>query len=859
MAALELRLLGALEVLRDGEPLELPPSRKTRALLAFLALQRRSFRRERLCSLFWEIPDDPRGSLRWSLSKLRRLVDDEHRPRILADRNAVSFDATDVEIDVVALRAVAGRPLEECPVERLEQAAARYRGHLLEGLELPDFHEFDAWCFAERDAATRAQVSLLAALTQRLAASPERAVPHARAWVTLAPLDENARAVLIALLVALGSTEQAEQHADVGTRLLREAGIPASGALTRALRSGIAAPLRARVTTAEVGATSMPLAVEPPPNFPRSERAELSTVAPSVRDSGGPRDAAGSSALLGREAEVSRIDEMFRAALAKRQGRLLLVRGEPGIGKSRLLEAAAARAQELGALRLEASAYASESIRPFGLWIDALRRIDPQAAIQVFERNDRGNRDALFSGLCTFLGERAEHAPIVLLLDDLQWADDSSAAALHYLARTHRDQPLLGVLAAREDELRDNRAMLRAARDLRQAGLLEEVKLGPLPEDAVRALIRDRAPGADGDRLSKACGGNPLLAIELARAEVAGDSGRSLAELVAERLARFDLEGGEIIRWAAVLAPRIDATMLARVTGLDWNRIAGVLETAAAQSMLRVTDRGYRFSHDLIAHGIYAEISPVRRRMMHRHLAELLEQETAIDLGHASDLAHHASQSGDARLSARAMVSAGRLCLRFFAHDEAGNLSRRGLAYAEQLPDAERICLTLELREIMMGSSPPTDWEAHAVAYTALAEQALDHGALSHARLGYMMASTLRWRHGHWAGAREQILQSERVTRSGTPEEHIVGMAEAARCLAMLERDLSQADAMLMEARSLAERNGFMHHAIPAALGMLHFHRDELEMAADYFKQARTLAKTAGVRGSEYQATSIWR
>ena len=88
--------------------------------------------------------------------------------------------------------------------------------------------------------------------------------------------------------------------------------------------------------------------------------------------------------------------------------------------------------------------------------------------------------------------------------------------------------------------------------------------------------------------------------------------------------------------------------------------------------------------------------------------------------------------------------------------------------------------------------------------YAALAEQALDHGALAHARLGYHMASYVRWTHGQLGGAREQILQSERVVRGAGDEEHIVGMAETAKCLVMLERDLSQADAMLMEAQALA-------------------------------------------------------
>ena len=126
-----------------------------------------------------------------------------------------------------------------------------------------------------------------------------------------------------------------------------------------------------------------------------------------------------------------------------------------------------------------------------------------------------------------------------------------------------------------------------------------------------------------------------------------------------------------MLRWAAVLAPRIDAASLARLTGLDWNAIGEALDTAARHSMLVPAERGLRFSHDLIARSIYAGIPPARRRTMHRRVAELLEQDTALDPERAADLAHHAAQSGDAALAARAMVSAARLCLRFFANDEA--------------------------------------------------------------------------------------------------------------------------------------------------------------------------------------------
>ena len=125
MAALKLKFLGDLTIARHGEPLPLPPSRKTRALLAYLALTGRSFRREHLCELLWEIPDDPRGSLRWSLSKLRRLVDDETCERIVADRLTVRFDAAGADVDVAGLASLVQADLAGIPLEALEAAATR--------------------------------------------------------------------------------------------------------------------------------------------------------------------------------------------------------------------------------------------------------------------------------------------------------------------------------------------------------------------------------------------------------------------------------------------------------------------------------------------------------------------------------------------------------------------------------------------------------------------------------------------------------------------------------------------------------------------------------------------------------------
>lgn len=819
MAALTLNLLGDLEVIRAGVVMPLPPSKKTRGLLAYLALNDRAFRREQLCELLWEVPDDPRGSLRWSLSKLRRLVDDDKR-RIIADRTNVAFDVEDVTIDVVELRTLAAGGVEEVSLEALETAAGRYRGNFLEGLELSNFHDFHAWCVAEREHAVRAQTRLLTVLTRRLSKAPERALTHARALVSLLPYDEAVRATLIKLLVALGRQEEAEQHHRLGMRMLEEVGAESTGALFAAWRG---APGNA-----------------PPRAAPRAAPRE--TVAVPTRD-----------LLVGRDLERARLANLLADVAEHGYAQVLLIRGDPGIGKTRLLDVMATHARQTGAFLLEASAFESDAIRPFALWIDGFRRLGEDAP-SLFESAAEDTRDQLFARLSDFIARETADRPVVLLFDDLQWCDESSIAALHYAARMNRERPLLTVLAAREEEVRDNGSVQQALRGLRHDALLEELKLGPLAEDAVRALIEARAPTVDSTSLCRQCAGNPLLAIELARAQVAGEGVSSLDELMRERLSRFDVDGAEVLRWAALLSPRIDVAALVRLSGLDARRVEEVLESAERQAMLQPAERGFRFAHELVGRSIYTDVSPARRRIMHRRVAELLEEDTALDLERSADLAHHATQSGDPALAARALVSAGRLCLRFFANEDAQTLARKGLALTGQLSDAEAVCLRIDLNDVLLAAAPLDDWEAAAERYVALAEQALDHGALGHARLGYHMASVVRWDHGHWAGAREQSLQAARVVRGGSEQDHITGMAETAKCLAMLERDLGEADAMLMEAQALAVRQRLRYHAIPAALGMLRYHENRLDEAEELFKEARLLCKSAGDRVNEFQA-----
>ncbi len=190
---LTLRFLGEMLALRGREAIPLPQSKKTRALLAYLAVTGRPHRRERLCSLLWDVPDDPRAALRWSLSKLRSIVDEPHLQRIVADRDAVAFEAHGAHIDVLALRARLAAGVEALGTEELEAAAGELSNTFLADAALADFFALSAWCTAEREALRTAQVQVLRALIARLAADPARALPYARTLVELDPADASAQ------------------------------------------------------------------------------------------------------------------------------------------------------------------------------------------------------------------------------------------------------------------------------------------------------------------------------------------------------------------------------------------------------------------------------------------------------------------------------------------------------------------------------------------------------------------------------------------------------------------------------------------------------------------------------------------
>ena len=239
-------VLGNLAVLRQGTRMQLPPSKKTRALLGYLAVTARSHSRDRLCAMLWPIPDDPRAALRWSLTRLRPLVDEPDCQRINADRDHVGLDLDRVTVDILSLRNVARDGTDTISTDALLQATEALESEFLAGLDLPDCHEFQSWCIGEREEARRLRVRLLTALVNRLEDVPDEALRHARMLSLLAPADEGAQAMLVRLLRAAGHSREAEQQFQSAERRLEEFDAVRTGALRQAAQRSFQAKSRPR-------------------------------------------------------------------------------------------------------------------------------------------------------------------------------------------------------------------------------------------------------------------------------------------------------------------------------------------------------------------------------------------------------------------------------------------------------------------------------------------------------------------------------------------------------------------------------------------------------------------------------------
>lgn len=827
---LQIRVVGELTLRRGGRALALPPSKKTRALLAYLVLTGREHRRERLCDLFWDVADDPRGALRWSLSRLRPLLDEPDRPRVVATRECVRVDREGAHVDLLEVRKALGGGVDRAGTDELERAAELLRGELLEGLDLPDFAEYQAWCVAEREEVRVLRAKVLRALVDRLRDAPERALPHARALSLVEALDEAAAATLVEVLGALGRRAEAEEHHRSALKRLREGGQP----------RGVLQAAWDRVRSA-------PRAAEPA--APAAPAAQAAVLPPALSGR------AHALPLVGRAPEMRVLSSLLDASAASLHA--LLVTGEPGAGKSRLLVELSEAVQRRGGTVLHAVAHEVERGRPYGPWIDASRQL-PSGDALAFLFDERSSteeeptRERLFAGVAELLAASALAAPPVLLaFDDVQWLDAASATLLHYVARSCRERPVLVVLAARAGELPDNARVVELVRGLRREQPCEELRLGPLDEEAVAALVREVRPDGDAARVFAHSSGNALYALELARAGAEGGPDASLSDLIRDRLSGLSPEARDLLDWACVIGRGCRAETLERLDDRSFeSTMSGLAALERHGFLVEVREAGeptgeYAFAHDVVRQVVHGDISGPRRRLMHRRVASILAEETAADDARAAEVAHHAELAGDHRLAVREHIRAARRCVRLFASAEAEGLVRRGLAATERLPEPERTEHALELLELRHRARRADTVDLPATGIEELARRAVGQGSVDHAQRGLHVASQIFWEHDRWSDAHDAALEAEVVTRAGDDAVRARAIAEAARCLAMLERDLPRAEALAREAAEIASRLGAEPVGVPATLGMLRLHEGRIDEAVGLLERARARARAA--------------
>ncbi|MGE5147093.1 MAG: BTAD domain-containing putative transcriptional regulator, partial [Candidatus Eiseniibacteriota bacterium] len=222
--ALHVRMLGPMTVSRDGGALALPSSRKVRAMIAYLALAPHPVARSHLCELLWDVPDDPRGELRWCLSKIRRILDEPGRRRVETGDDTVRLDLSDCFVDALEIGGALQAGIETLPEARLKALCDLFAGEFLDGLEIDRSPQFDGWVAAQRRRLRAGQAAMLEQLIKRLPHDSELVFGCLERWLELAPFDRRAHESLLGALARAGRIREGEEHLAATAKLFEAEG-----------------------------------------------------------------------------------------------------------------------------------------------------------------------------------------------------------------------------------------------------------------------------------------------------------------------------------------------------------------------------------------------------------------------------------------------------------------------------------------------------------------------------------------------------------------------------------------------------------------------------------------------------------
>lgn len=820
---------GFLAGFEDGESCRLS-TRKSEALLAYLAVPTGRFHtRDKLATLLWgDTPEtQARQSLRQALGSIRRALGPGHEQTVQVQGDAVALKPGAVTVDVTDLELT----LADGRMEALERAATLYKGDFLAGVRV-DETPFEEWRTVERERLHElALEGLVKLLREQVAADrADPAIQTSMRILAMDPLQETVHRTLMRLLAGQGRRAAAlRQYQTCVACLLRELSAEPEEE-TRQLYREILRTTHAGLDRSGAAAAG-----------PSAARAPTTATRPVEVP------------MVGRVAEL----EHIRGANSRMldDGRhVVLVTGESGIGKSRLIQEFVTSDGATGTRICFGRCYETEQTLPFRPWIEALRgdgsplspgvrgRLGAAASAQLAPIFPHllGARDAaitpgvqpalLFEPLLELISALASEQPVAIIIEDLHWADTMSAQFLAFLGRRIQRVPVLILGSMRPEELVDAPALVQALKELRTEGWLDEVALGALSEAECRALGRSLRPSPRTDRawdqlegeiwtLSE---GNPFIVVESIRSLQQDTSetwsqkarpGRRVQEVVAERLERLAELPRHCVAVAATIGRDFPFALLARAGGLSEREAADAVEQLVRRRILDTVGDRLDFCHDWIRLVAYEGLLPPKRAVLHAAVGDALEALHRDHLDEITDqLGNHYSKAADFRKAIPHLVRFGYLAALRYALDDSARALAQAMAGVGQLPPSERDRWRLDValrqafvlsilgrqREILelLGSLAGT--VKQAADGTLISEYYFRLG-LTHFFLGERVQAQLAAEHaleqGERVGNGECIGKALHVLsleayEMGRPED---GIAHATRAIALLDQPHTRA------------------------------------------------------------------
>jgi DNA-binding SARP family transcriptional activator/tetratricopeptide (TPR) repeat protein len=690
---LRVQLGGGLRLEAGGVELQPPASRRARGVLAYLALNPGPHARAQLAARFWPdvLDESARTSLRAALSELRRALGPA-ADHVVATRDTVALDGDDLTVDA---RAFEQALRQGDPAGALEAC----RAPILDGFDEDWAHE-----------ARRVHTERLAEAFELLASAstdPAEAVRLTREQVALDPLAEAANRRLIERLAQAGDRAAAltagARFAERLRTTLALAPSPETRALLEALRR--APPARAPA---------------PPPALTRVHDTEF----------------------VGRAAELERVRASWADIELHGTRRIVLISGEPGVGKTRLAHRFATQVLDAGAVVLLGRCW-EEPLAPFEPFSEALRQVGAADVLRPGDDVVAGARHRLFDAVDAALADLAGERGLLLVIDDLHWADRGTLLLTSFLLRSERPPPLLVLGTYRDTELGRHSPLTGALAELQRGGALERIGLRGLAESEVAALARSLLGDDEvAARVHARTDGNAFFVEQVLRGLTESpEVPESVRHAVGVRLSRLGGEANELLAAAAVLGPELDPRALAGTAAVAPDAAEAALDDVLRARLLRPASAGgrFEFAHALVREAVYDELNVLRRARLHRRAAEAL-RELGEDR-HVEEIASHlfhAASTTDAREVSDMLVRAGRRALDRLAYEDAAERFARAIEALElaEADDEAGPVLVARGDALMRAGEPSSAREAFSAA-AQLARRRGDAELLAEAALGF--------------------------------------------------------------------------------------------------------------------------